>query len=153
METEATSPLNWQELAEQRVANAPNDAWRGRGKLIIMTHRILPLVAFNDEVYGQAEAVYVKFEKPDKRPDCRFIGFVLAALVDSDKGVLTETSPVHDRVRNDDFTRATWKFNARRCPECHKFDTTKRSTKLVGPECARITYRCKCGYVDYDAMD
>jgi len=148
-----TSTLNWQALAEQAVANAGNDSWKNRGKLTIATHRILPLVAFKFEVYGQVEAVYVKFEKPDKRPDCHFIGFILAAYVDADKGVLTETAAVIGRVRNDDFTRAAWKFQARRCPKCHKFDTTKRSSKLMGPECAQITYRCKCGYVDYDVMD
>jgi len=146
-------------LAKDAIKNAPNDDWKNRGcfrsgnlSSVIVRH-------YDNKEIGIATCGYFVFEKPLEDDFYRsgsgvknsFVGFTLAAMETQGK-LICATRPVINNLENHPFSSNG--LEHRFCPQCHSLDSVKSKSKKMGPECVRITYKCKnCSYTDVDVMD
>ena len=143
-------------LAKDAITNAPNDDWKNRGcfrsgnlSSVIVRH-------YDNKEIGIATCGYFVFEKHLKDDFNRsgwspFVGFTLAAMETQGK-LISATRPVITNLENQPFSSNG--LEHRFCPQCHSLDSVKSKSKKMGPECIRITYKCKkCSYTDIDVMD
>lgn len=143
------------DLADEKVRNAPNRDWQGRGRLIMVGNpREVPVISHDNIKLGDATVVAFKFEKQNAdRFSASFVGFTLAAMEVGGK-FIAETCPTINALREGEFENTAYRLVHRFCPQCHSLDSVYSKSRRRGPECVFITYRCKkCNYVDHDVMD
>ena len=146
-------------LANEAIAHAPNENWKNRGGVVLVGDlKLTPVKTWGDQnPLGIATVGYFQFQKEDQREKVNvtdnrfaFIGFTLAAIKSQGK-LIYETQPIIGKIQEKSYHSNG--LASRFCPQCHSIDTVKRSSRKMGPECALITYKCKCGYHDEDVMD
>lgn len=140
-------------LAEKHVVNAPNSDWRGRGKLTLEGDLLERVVkTWDGKELGNSTAGFFKFEHPFKDDFFKdyFTGFILTAMKVGNK-FISETHPVIGKLEDNDYGCSLANHF---CPQCHSVDSITSKSRMIGPECARITYKCKkCSYRDVDVID
>lgn len=158
--------INWKNLAENKIKNAPNSDWRNRGELKISDPHIISITKYSKngkQETENGEAVFVEFSNPLKDSfnpnDTRswFTGFFLGA-VEQDGKIFTDTAVktgVPSLTDKDEWKSIASQISNRACPCCGKFGTFGvKSQKRRGPECIFLTYKCSaCHYVSHDVFD
>ena len=151
------------ELAAHVVATAPNQDWRGRGRLLIGETHVKPIMQWSldgrERVVGEAHVVAVRFEHPLANrwnPGYPFAGFFLARLRDSD---VHDASPIvgdfEKKARDEkEYQGVANSLAGRFCPSCGAIDSVKQSHRRLGPEVVQVRRRCvKCGWTEDDIVD
>ena len=143
-------------LANETIETARNNDWKNRGELILKGEfHQHPVLSHNGIRLGNSTSVFFEFEKPLvdswSGRTSSFVGFVLSVMKVGKK-VIREAKPVIGEIKSDDYTcnRLSHRF----CPQCNSLDSITNTSRRLGEECVRITYKCReCSYKDIDILD
>jgi len=143
-------------LAKKAIRDAPNKDWKNRGCILVGDSHSVDVKTYDHKQLGVATVAYFKFEKPlrdkfEPKGISPFVGFTLAAMDVKGKLIYQANcviGKISDKNYHDNY------LANRFCPQCQALDSITRKSKMMGPECALITYKCnQCSYRDEDVMD
>jgi len=147
-----------QAQANDIIRNAPNKDWQERGGCSLtscLSEESIETGIFEKTELGKATVGFYQFAIPKDNEfskGCDFIGFMLA-VSDVGGNFIRETTPVIGSVRDGAYKNIACSLSSQFCPNCRSVNTIIQTSKVMGPECVAITYKCPCGYEDHDVMD